>query len=213
LGNDVGLIDKPILRAVKAAGFAGLVLGLLGCAAQDVAAPDTVDNAQVTTETTTEKPVEFSTIGKPTKTIETPWGPREVYDPAKDKEIVSRFRNGDYTAAIRLVRRPQVRQLSELGCIKFKDDCQTFSLVNDYSCPRENYKTEEAYNTCLIATAGDVFQAKPCKKCKQPWTDMKTGENHIYDRAKPENNDFPMQNVCFAQRVRLECIYWNETKE
>jgi len=88
----VGLIDKPILRAVKAAGFTGLTFGLLGCAAQDVAAPDTVDNAQATTETTVEKPVEFSTIGKPTKTIETPWGPKEVYDPIQDEEVRAAFK-------------------------------------------------------------------------------------------------------------------------
>jgi len=68
----VGFIDKPILRTIKAVGFAGLVLGLLGCVAQDVAAPDTVDNAQASTGTPAETPAEFSTQGNPTKTIETP---------------------------------------------------------------------------------------------------------------------------------------------
>jgi len=35
---------------------------------------------------------EFTTEGKPTKTIETPWGPREVYDPTQDVEIKSIFK-------------------------------------------------------------------------------------------------------------------------
>ena len=34
---------------------------------------------------------DFTTEGKPTKTIETPWGPREVYDATKDPEIVKVF--------------------------------------------------------------------------------------------------------------------------
>jgi len=33
-------------------------------------------------------PDSFTTEGKPTKTIETPWGPREVYDPSKDVEVL-----------------------------------------------------------------------------------------------------------------------------
>jgi len=101
LGNNVGLIHKSILRAVKAASFAGLALGLLGCAATDVTVPDIVDNAQATTETTAENPVEFSTKGKPTKTIETPWGPREIYDPASDNffaaAVAKIFNTGTFT--------------------------------------------------------------------------------------------------------------------
>ena len=34
----------------------------------------------------------FTTEGKPTKTIETPWGPREVYDPMQDSEVKQAFR-------------------------------------------------------------------------------------------------------------------------
>ena len=36
-------------------------------------------------------PNNFTTEGKPTKTIETPWGPREVYDSAHDPDIIRFF--------------------------------------------------------------------------------------------------------------------------
>lgn len=35
---------------------------------------------------------EFITYGKPTKTIETPWGPREIYDPVQDPKINEIFK-------------------------------------------------------------------------------------------------------------------------
>ena len=34
----------------------------------------------------------FTTKGKPTTTIETPWGPKEVYDPTQDSEIREDFK-------------------------------------------------------------------------------------------------------------------------
>ncbi len=43
---------------------------------------ETVSAETFTTET-------FTTEGKPTKTIETPWGPREIYDPAQDVAVMS----------------------------------------------------------------------------------------------------------------------------
>ena len=33
----------------------------------------------------------FTTAGKPTKTIETPWGPKEIYDPVQDNEIIQAY--------------------------------------------------------------------------------------------------------------------------
>ena len=55
-----------------------------------------------TSQTENTKPIEtvtlpaaenFTTVGKPTKTIETPWGPREIYDPAKDEEFLYKTRD------------------------------------------------------------------------------------------------------------------------
>lgn len=34
---------------------------------------------------------DFTTEGKPTKTIETPWGPREVYDALQDQQLKKVF--------------------------------------------------------------------------------------------------------------------------
>lgn len=88
--------------------------------------------------------VSFTTQGKPTKTIETPWGPYEVYDPAQDEEVLAAIeeiynqgdttfgdleRNGRYgyknefrvepqgtAKLIRRVRRVQYYDLMRLGC-------------------------------------------------------------------------------------------------
>jgi len=79
IGDYVGFAKSDIFKAVKAIGFTGMTLGLLGCVANDVAAPENVAQAEI--EASAEKPAEFSSEGKPTKTIETPWGPREVFDP------------------------------------------------------------------------------------------------------------------------------------
>lgn len=104
----MGLIHKPILRAVKATGFMGLALGFLGCAAQDVS-PNIESEAETgqtvklsanesgATNSASEGFASilenFTTDGKPIKIIETPWGPREVYDPLQDEEIRSILRD------------------------------------------------------------------------------------------------------------------------
>ena len=37
------------------------------------------------------EPKNFTTQGKPTKTFETPWGPKEIYDPVQDEEVRKAF--------------------------------------------------------------------------------------------------------------------------
>jgi len=44
------------------------------------------------TSTTQFDPDKFTTEGKPTKTMETPWGPREFYDPLQDGEVREAFK-------------------------------------------------------------------------------------------------------------------------
>jgi len=109
----VGLKHKPILRAIKAAGFTGLALGLLGCAAQNVAPSvesqtetlQTVklsanksgatnsESVDISNTTAAEfNPDSFKTEGKSTKVIETPSGPREIYDPLQDDEVRAAFK-------------------------------------------------------------------------------------------------------------------------
>jgi len=68
---------------------AALVAGgwLTGCAS---GAPD-----KASAETKKRTPIpsleEFTTVGKPTKTIETPNGPVEIYDPLQDSEVRAAF--------------------------------------------------------------------------------------------------------------------------
>ena len=68
---------------------AALVAGgwLVGCAS------DTPDKTIAETNQQTPIPSleEFTTVGKPTKTIETPNGPVEIYDPAQDPEVRAAF--------------------------------------------------------------------------------------------------------------------------
>jgi len=58
------------------------VLTLIGC--ESANKPTNVDTPTVTVEN-------FTTQGKPTKTVQTPWGEKEVYDPAQDPEIIEAF--------------------------------------------------------------------------------------------------------------------------
>lgn len=52
-----------------------------GCAAPS-------QNAQVQT---TSPAADFATVGKATRVIVTPWGPRDIYDPAQDAEVRAAF--------------------------------------------------------------------------------------------------------------------------
>ena len=72
------------------AAIAVLSTALLGCSNTESLSPQ----AKIETQAEVLKPTaaeEFTTKDKPTKTIETPWGPREVYDPTQDKKVMSSF--------------------------------------------------------------------------------------------------------------------------
>jgi hypothetical protein len=84
-------------------------------------------------------PADFSTKGKPTKTIETPWGPREIYDPAQDEEVRAYIYSGvegylenpsfkkqqQLNQRIGKVKLMQHKDLLSIGCqnIKFNSHC------------------------------------------------------------------------------------------
>ena len=84
------------------AGF-GVVAMTLGCAAEE--GPSSVDIVSETSQTVTDTPIVvaakttnldtalvFTTEGKPTKTIETPWGQKEIYDPTQDEQVKAAFK-------------------------------------------------------------------------------------------------------------------------
>ena len=111
-------------------------------------------------------PESFTTEGKPTKTIETPWGPREVYDPAQDEEILKAIEDiyqrgdvffgdvhrvpldrpvkADKLKSVRLIRHARIIQsldMSRAGCrIIYSVPCQAWTTtVFTASCPVPNF--------------------------------------------------------------------------
>lgn len=67
----------------RGAAMAVLSAALLGCS--------NTESLSSKAQTEFSKPTaaeDFTTKGKPKKTIETPWGPREIYDPAQDPEML-----------------------------------------------------------------------------------------------------------------------------
>ncbi len=82
--------SKFIHRAWQAAlGLTGGAV-LLGCVGSAAKAP-IADTAGDKTETAFNAD-SFTSDGKPTKTIETPWGLREVYDPTQDEQVRAAFK-------------------------------------------------------------------------------------------------------------------------
>lgn len=75
-------MNKTILLFLLSAVFvmAGCAANINLPAAEAQSAPNSPDHTEFTTE------------GKPTKTIETPWGPREIYDPTQDEEVRAAFK-------------------------------------------------------------------------------------------------------------------------
>ena len=90
------------VMCAAALGLAGCILGGSDKVAQGVshaaqdepagAAQDTRQADGADTPLDFPELSDFTTEGKPTKTIETPWGPREVYDPTQDEEVVTAFK-------------------------------------------------------------------------------------------------------------------------
>ena len=73
-------------KAVLLCAGLGFVLG--GCAAQK---PETASRKSELSEVKIPSLEEFTTVGKPTKTIQTPNGSVEIYDPAQDSAFIAAF--------------------------------------------------------------------------------------------------------------------------
>ncbi len=83
-----------MVAILKTLGAMGLVLALAGCASDGVEglnAPEKQTNTAQTIDVRIPSLESFTTKGKPTKVIKTPWGPREIYDPAQDPEVRAIF--------------------------------------------------------------------------------------------------------------------------
>jgi len=98
---------KQVLLGCSGAGFgrgvvlcAGLGFVLAGCASGGATTAKLTEHAT---------PAEFTTIGKPTKTIKTPNGPVEVYDPSQDSEVRAAFKKLYNKRAKYFSRHPKLR--------------------------------------------------------------------------------------------------------
>lgn len=98
-GHQIYAGMPPRLREGWKRGFAACLgvaaLSLMGCACDVNSAQNSLQTDQKVAQSQTAQSGEltsnFTIKGKPTKTIETPMGPREVYDPVHDKNVRSAF--------------------------------------------------------------------------------------------------------------------------
>ena len=112
-------------------------------------------------------PNNFTTEGKPTKTIETPWGPREVYDSAHDPDIIrffDEFRTSANTFNVEEFYSPSRHfsrdlsraqgasklDLARIGCVE---------IIN-YACQRVRIKIDPV---CDFNTTLGQSSSSPCE--------------------------------------------------
>ena len=95
----------------------------------------------------------FTTIGKPTQTVETPLGPKEIYDPVQDKDVRAAFKLGydqndpmfqprytsdpKYSPQVYILKRAmfeQVNAYEDLSCSRVETSDCNVSFV--YDCKR-----------------------------------------------------------------------------
>jgi len=88
-------VSKTVFRGLSIGAFIALGLnGMLmaGCAAKTTS--EKSENALTSLEKSNHISSEmFTTKGKPTKTINTPWGAKEIYDPMKDEDVKLAIKN------------------------------------------------------------------------------------------------------------------------
>ena len=142
--------------------------------------------------------IDYSVASKQTRRIQTPKGIKEIYDPAFDPELIDRFQieKAIKRYVVQQARIPQVRQLSRLGCRKFTGSCGGFyygdlgtGVCAEYKA--NGYSSEEE---CQIAITGTLHWGDGCQLC----------------RPKSSQSSLPLQAICFAERVRLDCAEWDD---
>ena len=88
-----GLPDHRQLAMKSTVGKLALILGVVmlhGCGSSgaDILTPSALE---VENEAAEVSVATFTTLGKPTKIVETPWGPKEIYDPTQDPDVLKIF--------------------------------------------------------------------------------------------------------------------------
>lgn len=111
---------------------------------------------------------EFTTEGKPTKTIETPWGPREVFDPTQVPEVREFFALW-YKKPIPIIEFPQ----EMIDVVKKSSRIQALDYAR-HQCMRQTYHggcREEDFVFKNFCSINSNFHSIEFSKCES--------ENHV----------------------------------
>lgn len=176
----------PTMKHSLAGGALLLLAGCAGGQAADVQAVEVASQSDATLEN-------FTTVGKPTKTIETPWGPREVYDPAQDEEVraafLSVFKRGDVTfgdisryngitaqypnrlTSFRKYTAPQIKNKPDARILKTARQIQYYDILR-LGCKDIEEFPNQKY--------GKLFFSKPCEDSELGSKDMSVCEMSSY---------------------------------
>ena len=144
LGEFVGLWAWRNFRWVTAAAMLPLALALAGCEEEaDTLQTSQSDNTKSAPQPEQSKAEKFITEGKPTKIIETPWGRREVYDPAQDPAIIAEFKPW-FDSGFKAAAAPFLSEGSIIGDAKktkgfdyLRHQCMSVTVSNQ--CAHFNY--------------------------------------------------------------------------
>jgi len=129
----------------------------------------------------------FTTEGKPTKTVQTPWGDKQVYDPVQDPEVIAAFNyvyqelpkqlktlDGDsdvfgseveqnftnYAKRFELIRNIQDNDLLRVGCSH---------SINTYSCDFEEREAKTSIPRYCTQVSFGSATLNECEKQNSSW--------------------------------------------
>lgn len=150
---------------------------------QDAAAEDAVAQSAAAVDG-------FTTVGKPTKTIETPWGPREVYDPAQDEEVSLAFKRlyskgnevadaktSDDAILIYSARDKKIRSYLRAGCSRvFSKECGVVWALDQ---AKLDQCRSAGQSNCRESASKRIGQA-PCSTYI-PWSDQASDKSKLID--------------------------------
>jgi len=191
------VLGNHIFRRV---GAIALTLGLLGCSTKDTGTDVKVASPEATTEL-----IEFSIQGKPTKTIQTPWGPREIYDLANDRIVRLEIRkyvnsylldksNSSYDLArqsIAIALLNQNKTIFVTGCkfIKRTNNCvsRIVGLESVSTCHSLNYNQDIGKMSTTI-----------------------NNTNYFENQYSFTGHFFSSEEFSLDEIFEFECVKWNE---
>ncbi len=197
--------------AIAAMGLCSAVLS--GCSVKTSA--DAASEPQATGVEQIEVTVSnvITTVGKPTKTIETPWGPREIYDPSRDEKIISVYQgwyDGEFSFKSSSPRTKALLQKSSnihtadylrLGCMKVKwNVCGLNDYVFQTDCKNLHAFGDENYSSCEV---GQYVRLRAVRydQFSCPVSDSPVENMHGYKYE-------PTFDASLARYFDRECLIW-----